>query len=210
MRPFSKGKESKGFAMSECNCRFPGCDKVLKNVQGRGRHEGWHVERGDAVYAFDGGNRTIIPRDPSIPAPIYDTSKYANVRDRKAKEIGGIPIAGVCEICQRSDFKNRTGFQIHRGKHVKRGDAVWVKRPSRDSGELGVLAPIDGKVLAKGVVEIPKPFEHPQIELDRSRRAVDRMRDAIILTSVAEMLEEVGAADQLLQMLAALRGSQRS
>jgi len=119
-------KESKGFAMSECNCRF--CGKVLKNVQSRGRHEAWHVDRGDAVCAVDGEKMT----------------------------------------------------------------------------------PIDGKFLAKGVVEIPKQFEHPQIESDRSGRAVDRMKNAIILTSVAEMLEEVGAADQLLQMLAALRGSQRS
>lgn len=115
----------KGSPMSQgpFTCRI--CGQNMVNPQGLGRHESWHVLKGEAKYTGpkrSGQQRPIEILNPPQP-PIQPIRSFKIPH----KPYDGTP----CEICGKADFADQFCYDMHRNHHPRRGEATWVNGVSR-------------------------------------------------------------------------------
>lgn len=158
-------------------CPLADCGQLVKDGTGYAAHTRAHVLRGEARYASD---KTLI-RIHEVPIV---TEPYARKLRMKAIARGEIK----AEISLPKSGKPSTALATVTPALSKKG-----RPPVNHNIDIDSL----------NETQIVQLVEEHNCT---ATRALDRMKDAIVLTSVAEMLEQPGASDQLLQMMAAMRG----
>lgn len=181
-------------------CRLEGCNHEAPSPQSRGAHERWHVTNREAIRGPDGGLIRIA--DQITPAAPSQSTGL------------------TCEICARK-FTSFIGCRIHMGKHVTNGEAKW-KGAAPKPGERGELVPI-GTELAKSEshgLDLSKltPTQLTSLRQDlgvdvlepevvepphscTTTRGLDMMKRAVVLVSLAEIVENMPDPSHLLQMV---------
>jgi hypothetical protein len=175
-------------AKSHVNCPLPDCKERPSAGVGLSAHIRGHILRGEAKM-----NGEMVVRVPEVPLAI---GQYERKQRMDAIHAGTI--------------KADMSFAHVNGK--KRGRKPKIEAPEEETTELAnVEAPkgqFDLSKLSPDQInalraQLDMPTQEVELVEEHScptTRAIDRMKNAIVMTTVAEMLEHL-PADQMLVML---------
>lgn len=185
----------------DLKCPLADCGEKTKNGTGYAAHCRAHVIRGEAVFGGDDGKTLIrVPEVPIVTEPYarklrMDAIKAGTIKAQihlpsKSEQKSKVA-APDTRLAKRGPYKKRNGHQIDIPATTAPFDISKLSPEQQDA-----LRQQLGMPQAQGVMV--EDHSCP------STRATDRLKHALVLTSVAEMLDDV-PADQLLMMLSASR-----
>jgi hypothetical protein len=199
-------------------CSFPGCKFESTTAQGVGLHQRYHVDAGEAEYASNApGMKTLRKLDTPVTP-----NAHPNQKRKYTKRQGEMN----CPLGCGYTAPNGVGLASHLRGHVARGEAeikdgkhVATGKAFEITAKMKMLAKRRQETAIVRVESQPDGFDISkltQADLDSIRQqlgtqpmtATDRLKDATVLTTVAEMLNDV-PADQMLFMLSQMRNMPR-
>jgi hypothetical protein len=176
-------------------CPLDDCTERPKNGTGYAAHCRSHVLRGEAIFDKDGKTLIRVPEVPIVTEP-YD-------RKLRMDAIKRGEIKAQLHLPSAAQRKNKTAIvPATRGPYKKKNHVNIPPAPNGDG------LPFDLSKLTPNQVDQLRSQLFPQgVVEDHScptTRAMDRMKQAIVMTQCAELLDEM-PADQMLLMMTQMR-----